>query len=94
MRRNLYNKVVEDFTKALSLLGWREVTIEKEASVERQFRRNSYHLILKKGGLGYYCLLHKDRFLYGRIHARPLSKGKELEIAYRRIIAEYKRLRT
>ena len=93
MRRNLYNRRIEIFLRALKNLGWKEETLHRD-TVERHFRKGGYHLILKNHSAGHYCVMHKDRFLLDRkIHMKPVTKSDELVHEYKRAIAEYKRLR-
>jgi len=107
MRRNLYNKKIEDFIQALKNQGWRELTLHRDAAerhlkrtgfhlTERHFRKApTFHLILKQHGAGYYCVMHQDKFIYHRrIHRRPVTKSDDLVFEYRLLIAEYKHLRS
>ena len=90
MRRNLYNKNVSVFLEALESLGWREIT--RDRRLPRDFKFGPFHLILKSRKAGYYCIIHKDRYLRGR-HIRPICKSVELIDIFKEIIARYKKLR-
>jgi len=89
MRKDLYNKKIETFIQALLNLGWREIQV----SGERHFKKNFMHLILQKTRAGHYCMMHIDRFVYGRLHQHSIRKSEELIDEVKHIIAEYKRLR-
>jgi hypothetical protein len=90
MRKDLYNKKIETFIQALLNLGWREIQV----AGERHFKKNFMHLVLKKARAGYCCVMHIDRFIYGRLHQHSIHESEELIDEFKHIIAEYKRLRS
>jgi hypothetical protein len=81
--------VVMSIFQALLNRGWREIQV----SGERHFKKNFMHLILQKTRAGHYCMMHIDRFVYGRLHQHSIHKSEELADEFKQAIAEYKRLR-
>lgn len=90
MRRNLYNKNVNIFLKALKNLGWKEVTLD-ERGLDRDFKKGPFHLILRSRKVGPYCVIHKNCIAF-RHHTHPITKGHDLIEIFREIIREYKKL--
>lgn len=90
MRRNLYSRKAEAFVQALCNLGWKEVTPRRDG--ERMFRLSAYHLMLRHHELGYYCVMHVDQDLHGKLHTRSIKKEEQLRTKFREIIREYEKM--